>query len=1454
MSTVVSDLVSYLQCGSSISLNDAVYIDSATGKVFKFDPTNSALLFAGIAKEAGVLNDYIRIVQSGRVKGFAGLTVGALVYASVVTPGSFQLTVPPSSQSVILGIAKSATELVINGALGIKPGGSASGSGVSLVNSLLTQSLEAATLADFTQTGLSLSTSNPINGSVSAQLIHQAVTTQSFKQVIAVNNKFKGYSNTLSLSVRSSALAANLTLLVRDETNSVNLLASTQVTTGQITSAVFNTATSTTVTVTDNSILNQLKVGASITGSGIATGTVITAVGSSGVTISQAATATATGVSLKVSLLPATQSFSFPIPTNCSSISYTISALAEAGLPETYIDDVLIQLSSTSATSASITQTTFNATSVAPYTPAITGCGTVTNNVAEWKQNGDVIEIKGSFTTGTPTAALVSLTLPNSFALDSTKISLSNTTANSGPSLGDFYAQATNGFGSVVSALGTSTSLVYLANLTVNSTNTIPQNGSAILGATQNVTYKFSFPAAGLTAMSTTTQTIPLSSSVIVTQPDSYLKVSTAIGYGSTGTTTLRFSNIVASVGSDVQYISDSINGDRFVILKEGSYSVNLDYASATNSDFGISINSSSTSTSIQSIPEAQKLVQSTQQTVNYVDNASTTAYLYVGDILRCQTDAGAISSSRITRFTITKIGSTKIINPSSDQKIEIPTHELRFEGASSRGATDTAIVKFDTMPKIKGDGFTVVNTTANGTVVTIKKAGMLSVSTSLVLSSGSSRMGISVNQSVLTSVAVASEIRASDFSSSVTTGASATSSFPVNIGDVVRIFAGSAITLDAINNLSLSLQEQTVAVALQNVLPTFDQSDSCVQLRTANGYGSTNTKIRRFSNTVQNFGTDITYVDDASLGGSFTVNKDGVYNISYTDLFASVQNMGITKNSAELTTSVQTLTVPSSILTAVVTPAANYSATASTSVYLIKGDVIRAHTTGVASGTDVSFEAKFTISKVGKTSGTVDVTPFVQIPTQDVEAIEALTATSTFGSTNTGVPVLNITKNTNKGIIQVVSDSVNGTSFKALKDCTVNFSSSAFNSTSTSTFYITKNATVLTATTPDGIISNISNAGGGYGSTQVSITMLAGDILRTQRNSTFTTSWTAVELTATATSTSIVTPTQQVSSDTMSFAFQATALTGSEAIGTFNTYTYAASTNTATISATAPTQTTSSMNANGVQVFARAYSALSTAASPSRVDIVISKGLKAKQVDAYASLAKAAGSEVNYDFRSITAALTNLDGTDIVYNELTGILSINAATDSSAASTNRGVGITPNNATAQSSAYFVFNASKIPSLASLPNLQPRIAYLSDVKVGGATTSGASTGGVYQTRVLNTLVDNTGIVGGLASNQFILPTGTYDISASAPCYNGNVHKIRLRNITDSTTALIGTKEYITGSVQTNSLLFGQITITSTKTFELQHWIATSAVDGLGISNASGGDDNIFSAIKITKIK
>lgn len=136
----------------------------------------------------------------------------------------------------------------------------------------------------------------------------------------------------------------------------------------------------------------------------------------------------------------------------------------------------------------------------------------------------------------------------------------------------------------------------------------------------------------------------------------------------------------------------------------------------------------------------------------------------------------------------------------------------------------------------------------------------------------------------------------------------------------------------------------------------------SMVRLHTANGYGSTNTKIRRFTTTVTNQGSDITYADSAANGASFTINTAGVYAISYVDNCASASmNMGISLNSTQLTTNIQSITL-ADVLNAVYTPAANAGACASVQLYLAAGSVVRAHTDGSAAGTP---PITFTITRV---------------------------------------------------------------------------------------------------------------------------------------------------------------------------------------------------------------------------------------------------------------------------------------------------------------------------------------------------------------------------------------------------------------------------------------------------------------------------------------------------------
>jgi hypothetical protein len=1285
------------------------------------------------------------------------------------------------------------------------------------------QNFNYAITGDFTQTGLALTAVNPISG-VKSALLTSAGSTQSFKQVIAVDRRFRGKNLTLTLQTRSSATQGNVTILVTDETNATTLAASQPITLGS-TSVSVATNTNTTLSSISVADINKLKIGQTVTGTGIAANTVITAISTSALTatISIAATASAT-ITARISDLPQTGTFSFDVPTSCSSISYTISALAESGSPESYFDDIAIKLSATALSSTSITIPRKVAT--ASYTPVLTGFGTPTNVEFEFDEDGEYYNIRGKFTSGTPTAVEARIGLPNS------AISASGAMLPSIALAGKLTYSIASAVDTIILA---EPSVSYVTIGVQNSGNAglTKQNGNAIISNGQLISIIARVPIAN--AAATTSTTIPLTTAQLVQTPDSYLRLNTVAGYGSTATRILRFSTIEQNLGSAIQYISDAVNGDRFIAQTEGLYDVSFTWNATAASDFGITKNQSSLTTFVSGTADNEKVAVGTTSQANYMQTADAEVYLYVGDIIRASADATAVGN-RVAKFSMTYKGSLKQLNVSSDAKIVIPTHSLRFEGASTRGSTDTAIVRFDSQTLTQGDGFSVVNTSANGTVITMLKAGKLSISANLYFG-GATVFAISKNQTSLTTVLVpTAESLATDGTQGINEAGGAAWTGDVKVNDKIRVSSQVSPSNSASGNtLDLSLTENSIPANFSNVLPQWSQGDSAIELNTANGFGSSATTTRRFSNSPTNLGTAVSYVDSPTLGAQFSINEDSDYNVVFTDSGSIATDVIIKVNGV-------TKGISSS-------SGANARMTSSFSGYLVKGDVVTFTRDTANTGVSIA-DTRATISKVGKPNlSSVDVTSFVNMKTTDVEAIEALTATSTFGSTNTGVPVLNITKNTNLGVIRVDSSAANGTSFVALKDCEINISASVSHSTQIQV-YITRNSSVLTNATPTGIVNQMIVGNSIYGENfGTSIVAKAGDVIRLQKDAATSPTFLQVTITATADNNATASPTQQVSSDTISFAFKSTAIDPAvDAIGTFNTYTIAANTNTATIGATAPTQTTSSMNINGIQVFARAYNAASTTASPARVDIFIGKGLKSKQVDAYGALAKATKLITEIDQVNETGII----GSSTVYSEITGILTIESSVTFVSATTSRNIG-TDSDANKYSSGYFVFNASKSPVLTSLPNLKQRIAYLSDVKASG-TGGGANTAGT-QTRTLNTIVDSTGIVTSLSANQFTLPAGTYSIYALGVAVFCNGHKIRIRNITDGVTSLIGSSEFSQNTsmaVNTSSTINGEIVITSPKVFELQHYTATSG-GSFGQTTASG-ESEIFAQVKITKIQ
>ena len=134
-------------------------------------------------------------------------------------------------------------------------------------------------------------------------------------------------------------------------------------------------------------------------------------------------------------------------------------------------------------------------------------------------------------------------------------------------------------------------------------------------------------------------------------------------------------------------------------------------------------------------------------------------------------------------------------------------------------------------------------------------------------------------------------------------------------------------------------------------------------------------------------------------------------------------------------------------------------------------------------------------------------------------------------------------------------------------------------------------------------------------------------------------------------------------------------------------------------------------------------------------------------------------------------------------------------------------------------------------------------ALLAKVHDSGTSTTyfGAYTTGDWRTRDIDTEIsDEDGIVT-ISSNQFTLQAGNYFIRFACSMYHCGKHAIRLRNITDSSTAGVGEPHY---SYTYSSMLMTtgtcRVSIDSAKVFEVQGYPSTTkATNGLGFALENG---------------
>lgn len=142
------------------------------------------------------------------------------------------------------------------------------------------------------------------------------------------------------------------------------------------------------------------------------------------------------------------------------------------------------------------------------------------------------------------------------------------------------------------------------------------------------------------------------------------------------------------------------------------------------------------------------------------------------------------------------------------------------------------------------------------------------------------------------------------------------------------------------------------------------------IHLSHGNGYGSTNTMIRRFSRINKNSGgTHITLTQSSTNGDSFTINTAGMYAICYGDYRNGDMAVAVTVNDSAMTTTARTpITYAQGLRSMYNGVSLNDYASTCDVTDLAVNDVVRAHSDGNNGGTDQ--HSYFYIVYLGAQSG----------------------------------------------------------------------------------------------------------------------------------------------------------------------------------------------------------------------------------------------------------------------------------------------------------------------------------------------------------------------------------------------------------------------------------------------------------------------------------------------------
>lgn len=129
---------------------------------------------------------------------------------------------------------------------------------------------------------------------------------------------------------------------------------------------------------------------------------------------------------------------------------------------------------------------------------------------------------------------------------------------------------------------------------------------------------------------------------------------------------------------------------------------------------------------------------------------------------------------------------------------------------------------------------------------------------------------------------------------------------------------------------------------------------------------GSTNTRILQYGTVEENVGSGITAATSAANGASFTITKAGLYFVCIAVAMNAINTpFGISKNSAQLTTNIDSITNANRVISTTGATETGIVEQVSGILQLAVGDVLRPHVSGTVGGSNSDSEF-FLIASLG--------------------------------------------------------------------------------------------------------------------------------------------------------------------------------------------------------------------------------------------------------------------------------------------------------------------------------------------------------------------------------------------------------------------------------------------------------------------------------------------------------